>query len=74
MTGSEYTMEHGNFLKIGNFKIGVVNCIEDLRQSLQDLQTMAFPARHFRYQYHRLIREFFIDIQRSIGVVGQNET
>ena len=35
---------------------------------------LEYNVRTNRYQYHRLIREFFIDVQRSIGVVGQKET
>ena len=35
---------------------------------------LEYNRRTSRYQYHRLIREFFIDVQRSIGEVGQNET
>ena len=35
---------------------------------------LEYNRRTNRYQYHRLIREFFIDVQRSIGEVGQNET
>jgi len=50
---------------------------EYLSASMNELvqrSLLEYNVRTNRYQYHRLIREFFINVQRSIGEVGQNET
>ena len=46
----------------------------DFLDHLLERSLLEYNRRVRRYHYHRLIREFFLDIEKSTGDAGENET
>ena len=59
-----------------SFAQNPVNCsyISKLIYKLVQRSLLEYNQRSGRYQFHRLIREFFLDIQKSMGSVGLEES